>query len=95
MGDQILNNQNSFSSSCLDTTSLAQPYPLLPVFCKAVPISADGQSQWFGRVLWLRPSLSHKRRTDGFLWASLASSIAKLSLTFALSPSYIFVCASL
>lgn len=30
-----------------------------------------------------------------FVWASLASSLAKLSLTFSLSPSYILVCASL
>lgn len=64
---QILNNQNSLSSSCLDTASLAQPYSLPPLFCKAVLISANGESECFGRVMWSYSSLSHNRRTDGFL----------------------------
>lgn len=93
MGEQILSKQNSLSSSCWDTPSFAQPYPLLLLFCEAVLVSDDGESQGFGRLLWSCSSLSHNREQMGFfLWASLASSLTKLSLTFTLAPLYSCVC---
>lgn len=90
-GSQILNNQNSFSSSYLDTSSLAQPYPLLPLFCKAVLMENHSVlDESCGHVMLL---VRTGEQMGFFLWASLASSLTKLSLTFTLSPSYILVCA--
>lgn len=64
-----------------------------PVFCKAVPISADGESQCFGRVMWLCPSLSRKR-TDGSLCLGLSGKLPSKTQSHFLSvpPLYFCVC---
>lgn len=92
MGGQILNNQNSLSSSCLDTPSLAQPCPVLPLFCKVVLISDDGESQCFGRVMWSCSSLSHDRRTDGFLPLGLSGKLPHKAQSHFHSVPLIFLC---
>lgn len=92
MCDQILNNQNSLSSSCLDTASLAQPYPLLPLFCKAVLISANGESECFGRVMWSCSSLSHSRRTDGFLPLGLSGKLSHKAQSHFCSVLQLYSC---
>lgn len=61
------------------------------MFCKAVPISADGESQCFGRVMWLCPSLSHKR-TDGSLCLGLSGKLPSKTQSHFLSVPQLYSC---